>query len=433
MDPDGNTDAAQALIRFGLGRKGAESLPSDPRGWASAQLDGADAGPAGMASTEDGLRALHQDREQKLQGGDRKVPPLARENARLLVLHAVDTATPFRERLVWFWANHFTVSIRQGGTNAVAAAFMQEAIRPHVTGKFGDMLLAVMRHPAMLMYLDNTGSIGPGSPAGLRQHRGLNENLARECMELHTLSPAAGYTQADVTGFAKLITGWSVDLKSEPPGFRFRPGANEPFGQTVLGQSFPAGEQGGVEALAFFAGHPATHRFLATKLVRHFVADDPPAAAVDRIAKVLHGSGGDLGAASRALVALPEAWADPLGKLRGPQDYVLAVARAADLPPDRQANLAGIMAALGQPLFNAPLPNGYADTAGEWSSPEAMMRRIDWAYGYTGRCKDTDAEALADACLGKLLRTDTQEAMHRAASRRDALTLLFTSPEFQRR
>ena len=427
------TDAAHALIRFGLGRKGNEPLPSDPRGWALAQLGGDDPGPAGMASTEDGLRALHADREQKLQGDDRKVPPLARENSRLLVMHAVNTAKPFRERLVWFWTNHFTVSIRQGGTNAVAAAFMQEAIRPHVTGRFGDMLLAVMRHPAMLMYLDNTGSIGPNSLAGLRQHSGLNENLARECMELHTLSPAAGYTQGDVTSFAKLVTGWSVDLKSDPPGFRFRPATNEPFDQTVLGQSFPAGERGGVEALAFFAAHTATHRFLATKLVRHFVADNPPSGAVEKIAKVLHGSGGDLGAASRALVALPEAWTDPLGKLRDPQDYMFAVARAADLPPDRQANLPDILAALGQPLFNAPLPNGYDDTAGEWSAPEAMMRRIDWAYGYTGRCKDIDAEALAEACLGKLLRPGTQEAMHRAASRRDALTLLFTSPEFQRR
>ena len=239
------TDAAHALIRFGLGRKGNEPLPSDPRGWALAQLGGDDPGPAGMASTEDGLRALHADREQKLQGDDRKVPPLARENSRLLVMHAVNTAKPFRERLVWFWTNHFTVSIRQGGTNAVAAAFMQEAIRPHVTGRFGDMLLAVMRHPAMLMYLDNTGSIGPNSLAGLRQHSGLNENLARECMELHTLSPAAGYTQGDVTSFAKLVTGWSVDLKSDPPGFRFRPATNEPFDQTVLGiASLPASGAG---------------------------------------------------------------------------------------------------------------------------------------------------------------------------------------------
>ena len=428
-----NTDAAHALIRFGLGRRGAEPLPADPRGWALAQLTGADPGPAGLASSQDGLRALHYDREQKPPPEDRKVPPLARENDRILVQHALATASPFRERLVWFWTNHFTVSIRQGGTNAVAAAFMQEAIRPHVTGRFGDMLLAVMRHPAMLMYLDNAGSVGPDSPAGLRQKRGLNENLARECMELHTLSPASGYTQADVTSVAKLITGWSVDLQADPPGFRFRPATHEPGGQTVLGRAFPPGEPGGVEALAFFAGHPSTHRFLASKLARHFVADNPPAGAVDRIAFVLHNSGGDLGAAARAIVALPEAWANPLAKLRDPKDYILAVARAADLAPDRQANLTGILAGLGQPLFNAKLPNGYGDTAGDWAAPEAMMRRIDWAFGYTGRCKDIDAEKLAETCLGPLLRAETREAMGRAGSRRDALTLLFTSPEFQRR
>ena len=163
------------------------------------------------------------------------------------------------------------------------------------------MLLAVMRHPAMLLYLDNVGSVGPDSPAGQRGKRGLNENLARECLELHTVSPAAGYTQADVTNFARVLTGWSIDLPADPPGFRFRPFAHEPGEQIVMGRRFPPGEEGGVAALHFLADHPATHRFLATKLVRHFVADDPPEDAVRRIEGVLRDSDGDLGAAAAAL------------------------------------------------------------------------------------------------------------------------------------
>jgi hypothetical protein len=182
--------AANALIRFGLGPRRAEPPPADPPAWLLHQLGGPDAGPAGVPSCTDGLAALRFDRDQKPAEPDRRVPPLAKASRIALMDHALTTETPFRERLVWFWANHFTVSTRQGGTHAVAAAYVQEAIRPHVTGCFGAMLLAVMRHPAMLMYLDNAGSVGPDSPAGLRGHRGLNENLARECLELHTVGPA---------------------------------------------------------------------------------------------------------------------------------------------------------------------------------------------------------------------------------------------------
>ncbi len=267
----------------------------------------------------------------------------------------------------------------------MACAFIEEAIRPHVTGRFEDMLFAVMRHPAMLMYLNNAASVGPDSVAGQRRHRGLNENLARECLELHTVSPAAGYTQADVTSFAKILTGWSIDLRADPPGFRFRPFAHEPGAQTSWDAAFPPGEEGGVAALHFLANHPATHRFLARKLVRHFVADEPPADAVRQIEGVLRDTGGNLGAAAGALITLEAAW-QPGAKLRTPQDFVVASLRALDLPDDQRAtvNLQGILAGLGQPFMNAPQPNGWSDHAGDWAAPEAMMRRIDWAYGVSG-------------------------------------------------
>ena len=427
-----DNQAAQALIRFGLGRRGSEPLPSDPQAWLRSQLSGVDPGPAGP-SVADGFAALQQDRENRGTGAPRATRDLFKGEVDALVNQALTTATPFRERLVWFWANHFTISQRAGRTVAVAGDFVRTAIRPHVTGRFSDMLLAVMHHPAMLMYLDNGQSFGPNSPAGLKQNKGLNENLARESLELHTVSPASGYTQADVTSYARILTGWSISQgKDQPAGFLFRPQMHEPGEQVVLGQTFPEGEAGGMAALAFLANHPATYRHLATKLVCHFVADAPPDAVVQRVEAVLRDTNGDLGAATAAIVAAPEAW-QPLAKLRTPQEFVLAALRAADLPFDNRPDGAAIMRGLGQPMFGAPFPIGWPDNAAEWAGPEAMMRRVDWAYGFSGRAAGIEPAALAEASLGGLLSDDTGAAIRRAGSRRDGLTLLFTSPEFQRR
>ncbi len=428
-----DTRTAHALIRFGLGHRGTESPPDDPAAWLRAQLQAADTAPPGPLAA-DGLAALRADRDNK---GDperpRLVPPILQQDIAAFATQAVTTAAPFRERLAWFWSNHFTISLRGGPVAAVAGAFVRDAIRPHVTGRFGDMLLAVMRHPAMLMYLDNAQSVGPASPVGQRTQRGLNENLARECMELHTVGVDAGYTQADVTSFARIITGWSVELKQEPLGFRFRPMVHEPGAKTVMGRSFPEGEQGGVEALAFLANHPATHRHLATKLVRHFAADDPPPDAVRRVEWVLRDSGGDLGAAALALVELHACWT-PLAKLRSPQDYVVAVFRASGVAVDATAPVTNAIAGLGQPAWAAPFPIGWPDRAADWSGPEAMMRRIDWCYSASSRFfPNVDEQAVAEAGLGPLLSAGTALAIRRAGSRSDALTLLFASPEFQRR
>jgi uncharacterized protein (DUF1800 family) len=432
---DSNT--AQALIRFGLGRRGGEPLPANPAWWLAQQVQTPDpADFSTLPTTAQGLTAMREQRQaqraETLKAGDpRPVNLLLRAEITAFITNALDTAAPFRERLVWFWANHFTVSLRQGGTQAIAGAYVREAIRPHVTGRFSEMVLAVMHHPAMLMYLDNAGSVGPNSPAGLRQHRGLNENLARECMELHTVTPASGYTQADVTEFAKILTGWSVEFR-DPAGFLFRPGAHEPGPKTVMGEGFPPGEEGGVLALRFLANHPATHRSLAAKLVRHFVADAPPDDAVRHIEGVLRDSGGDLGAASLALISLPQAW-EPLAKLRTPLDYVVASLRALDLPPDKRPDVVGMPGALGQPLWGAPLPNGWGDTAADWAAPEALLRRVDWAFGLAGRAEMDNPADLAEQSLGPLLHPATLEAVHRAGSRRDGITLLLTSPEFMRR
>lgn len=427
-----DTRTAHALVRFGLGRRGIEAPPSDPASWLLDQLRQPD--PAHFddpPTTAMGLAALREDRETKPPPGESASRKLFQAQAAAQLANAVTTPAPFRERLVWFWTNHFSISLRRGEIACVAAAYVEEAIRPHVTGRFEDMVLAVMRHPAMLLYLDNAGSTGPDSQAGQRNGRGLNENLARECMELHTLSPLARYTQSDVTALANILTGWSVERRNDPLGFRFRPAAHEPGPQTLMQQQFPPDEAGGVAALRFLATHPSTQRFLATKLVRHFVADDPPPDAVRTIEDALRDSSGNLGVASAALVKLDAAW-QPGIKLRTPMEFVVAAVRCLDLPPG-QVPMVGILGGLGQPLWAAPAPNGWPDRAADWSAPEAMLRRIDWASGFAGRIGSRDVAEVADATLGPLLRPATRDAIDRAGSRRDAMTLLLASPEFQRR
>jgi uncharacterized protein (DUF1800 family) len=425
---------AHALIRFGLGGR-ADALPADPMPWLRAQLDGADPRVAanGLADLAEGLTVI---RAEQRNNADEVARQRIREIFRSGNLAAADglisSEQPFRERLVWFWANHFTVSIRRFAVTAVGHHYIREAIRPHVTGNFAEMLRAVMRHPAMLMYLDNQQSFGPNSQLGLRQKRGLNENLARECLELHTVTPAAGYTQADVTEFARVLTGWSIAYEQPPFNFVFRPGAHEPGAKRVMGQEFAPGEAGGLAALDWLAGHPATHHSLATKLVRHFVADDPPPDAVRRIEGVLRDSKGDLKAASLALLDLPQAWV-PLTKLRTPVEFVIAAVRAMGLPADKRPDVPGVLNGLGQPFLNAPLPNGWADTAADWAGPEGMLRRMEWGYGLAGRVGGLNPVEIAEATLGPLLPADTKLQIARAGSRREGMTLLFAAPEFQRR
>lgn len=434
-----DASASIAAIRFGLGRTPGQDPGTDPMGWLRQQLAARDPGPPG-AGIEEAFAAQALDREARRDqkaAGDPKAPPsrarqIFRDETRALLDHAIVTATPFRERLVWFWANHFTVSVRQNQVAPLAGAFVRDAIRPHATGRFADMLLAVMRHPAMLVYLDNAQSTGPNSLVGGRQRRGLNENLARECLELHTCSPAAGYSQGDVTEFARVLTGWSIERRENPLGFRFRPGQHEPGGKTLMGRRLPEGEEGGLAALSWLADHPATHRHLAAKLVRHFVADQPPADAARRIEGVLRDTRGDLGAAALELTRLPAAW-QPLTKMRSPQDYVVAAMRGVGLRRERRPDLQGLVGGLGQAAFNAPFPIGWPDTAADWAGPEAMMRRVDWAYGFANRAELGEPMQLAEAMLGPLLTDATATEVRRAGSRRDAVTLLLASPEFNRR
>ena len=452
-----------AASRFGFGRRAGEALPARPRDWLLDQLAGPDTAPdQGLPDTASilvkvsaRLAEMKQNRAgaampmmpaagaampagpamamgDAAASGQHELAMLSRAEATGLLSQGLVTDAPFRERLVWFWANHFTVADRSLITKACAGAYVREAIRPHVTGRFADMLLAVIRHPAMISYLDQEGSTGPDSPAGLRRHKGLNENLARECLELHTVTPAAGYTQADVTNFARVLTGWSIGRDEVPGGFRFRPGLHEPGEIEVMGRVWPAGEDGGVALLGWLATHPATYRHLAQKLVCHFASDDPPPGDVARIAAVLARTQGDLGAAAASLVDLPGAWV-PGRKLRSPQDYVVACLRAIGAPPAEMKNVAGYCSGLGQGAFQAPFPIGWPDRAADWAGPEAMLQRLDFAYGLAGHLHDVDPETVGHETLGPLLSATTLGQVRAAGSRRDGLALLLASPEFMRR
>jgi len=446
-----------APIRFGHGLRLGEAPPADPLAWLDRQLAAADR-PRGGATSAEVVQARAETIAQRqardragaaaMQGGaapamDAAEPEAAGRTPLGVLTRAelfrwaqqrLGSSTPFRDRLADFWMNHFTVSRRNGPIGALPGTLEREAIRPHMTGTFAGMLVAVTRHPAMLIYLDNHVSVGPNSQvarSGRRARAGLNENLAREVLELHTLSPAGGFGQADVQELAKILTGWSVAATEAPYTFTWRPMSHEPGDKTLLGRRFAEGPDSQEAALRMLGTHPATYRHLAVKLARHFVADEPPASAVRALEETLRRTDGDLAAATRALIRLPEAWDPPLGKFRTPMDFVLAAGRAVGL--DRPELLLGGLTALGQPLWSAPQPNGWPDRAGEWMGPEALMRRADWAYTFAGALGRVDLAEVTRTALGPLARAETVVALRVAGSVRDALTLLLTSTEFQHR
>jgi len=436
-------EAAIASIRFGLGPRPGElaHASTDPRGWlaeqirtaapASAALNGLAPGRARMAEFQQALRNGPEALQKALRAEFREI---YRAEAAARTLAQVQSETPFRERLVAFWSNHFTVSIQRPPLLPLAGAFEREAIRPHVAGRFVDMLLAVARHPAMLVYLDNAISVGPNSFAGQRRNRGLNENLAREILELHTLGVNGGYSQDDVRAFAKILTGWSVTrIEDGSPGnFQFNPRLHEPGPKTLLGVRFgDGGESEGVRAFTMLAHHPATARHIATKLARHFIADNPPQAAVERLARVYRDTEGDLGIVSLALIEAKEAWKTPLGKVKSANDYIVSVARAVAFEGDAQ-KLLGSLRALGQLPFAAPSPAGWPDTAEDWVGPESVLRRAEWAYAAAQRAARPPHDVLA-ATIGPLAAEPTMDAVEHAPSATDGLALVFASPEFQRR
>jgi uncharacterized protein (DUF1800 family) len=359
---------------------------------------------------------------------------------------AISGERDFLERLVQFWSNHFAVSVDKIVVLGLAGTLEREAIRPHVLGSFADMLLAVEQHPAMLLYLDNQQSIGPGSQlarAAARRGKdvGLNENLGREILELHTLGVDAGYTQQDVRALAKMITGWSIGggngrlRGGEPGGFYFRAIFHEPGGQELFGRHYAEdGVEQGEAAMRDLAVDPHTARHVSTKLARHFVADDPPAPLVERMTHAWLDSRGDLPAVYRALLEAPQAWSTPLAKYKTPADYIYSTYRALSLPFRGKPGELRSFELLGQRSFQPGSPAGWPDRSADWDGSSALLKRLEWAQAVGQKLGSSrDAGALAADVLGPVLSADTRTTIARAQDGAQALTLLMAAPEFMRR
>jgi uncharacterized protein (DUF1800 family) len=465
-DPD---KAVLGLHRFGFGPRAGTiaAIASDPQGAIAAELDRADAGqiadPAllssagayravfefnaaraaraklalrGAAAGEPGAQPATKTAE-KPAAAEPGSMPLPQRNylseAKARIDAARDGEIGFVERLVWFWSNHFCVSL---DTSVMAGGYEREAIRPHVLGRFTDMLLAAESHPAMLIYLNDAQSIGPDSVAGINRGKGLNENFAREILELHTLGVRTGYAQADVISFAKALTGWTLRPVVFDPdiggGFVFIPRAHEPGAETVLGKTYPdSGVGQGRAILADLARHPATATHIATKLAIHFVADDPPPALVDRLAQRFRDTDGDLKEVSKALVAAPEAWSPQQAKIKRPGEWVVAALRATGLAGDIR-RVAGAQTLLGEPIWRPPAPKGFPDDNAAWL--DGLAERLLIANAIGERLGSSlDPMAVADTALGPLASAETRQAVARAESRPQGVTLALMAPEFLRR
>lgn len=480
MSSSAKAEAVLALHRFGMGpRPGSiAAIESDPRGALIAELErpsASEIAASGLPSSAKAYRAVtdanakrqakavlakkEQDAKRQqmadaasmtegtAQGSDEMatktaadaIPDPGRqiylEEARVRIAAALGAEIGFVERLTWFWSNHFCISANK--IRSMSGAYEREAIRPNVLGRFTDLLLAAEGHPAMLFYLDQTISMGANSTAGINRTRGLNENMAREILELHTLGVRTGYTQDDVIGFANVLTGWTLVPPGDNPEhggeFTFNPRLHEPGAQKVLGKSYQdeTVEQGRA-VLRDLATNPATATHVAAKLARHFIADAPPPALVESMAKTFLDTGGDLKQVAMSMVSAPEAWTAPPAKFKRPSEWVVGMVRATGLTQADPARFTDGQALLGEPLWRPPSPKGFPDDAASWI--DGLGRRLDVANNFAERVSgQVDPQDVIETALGSSVSPEVKQAVGRAESRQQALVLLFMSAEFQRR
>jgi uncharacterized protein (DUF1800 family) len=470
MSIDPNLGASIAVTRFGLGARPGEidAARADPKGYLKAQirLSGADQPVGAFQSSAAHFVAVREYQMQRRQDLKAGIDPVkeAQKQIRATAIPeflgraqlACNTDASFRERWTLFWCNHFTVASKNLQTAVLVGPFEREAIRPHVFGRFEDLLTASTMHPAMLLYLDQAQSIGPHSPVmfmagpgvGRFRQSGLNENLAREILELHTLGVGSGYTQADVTEFARALTGWSIQgpdagqyggrfASAGAPGqFTFREVFHEPGARHLFGKSYNQDgiSQAGV-VLHDIAGSPATAHHLAVKIARHFVADDPPPALVARLERAYLQSDGRLDQVADALIDAPEAWSPQQAKFKTPYEFLVSSYRAVGAAPEDFTKFGPVLTGLGQQPFNAPSPKGWAEEAEAWAAPDAIVRRMSWSEAFAQAAAPVNLQptTIADASLGARLTPPVAQAVAHAESRPEGLAILLMSPEFQRR
>jgi uncharacterized protein (DUF1800 family) len=427
-DPNlpGRPQIAQALTAFLIAQR--ERMNSAPSNLSAAEQVAAVAMP---------LRALNQ---------------IAAEEILVRTRHGLQTESDFAERLVYFWSNHFTVAATKATTIPWVGLYEREVIRANLTGRFSDLLIAMAQHAGMLLYLDQAQSIGPNSVIGLRRNGGLNENLAREILELHTLGVHSGYSQADVTELAKALTGWTVASQrtqrwapsAQAGDFVFIADWHEPGTRTVLGQRYPeGGESQGRAILLDLARHPATARRVAQQLACHFVADEPPVGAIEQLEAAFHADQGDLVAVHKALIDLPEVWgvggvggggSVDTRKFKSPAEFLMSSLRMLGQRTIEPAPLRNAISLLGQPPFRAPSPAGWPNRASHWAAPDAIMKRLEWSQLLAERVgnRERPEDRLAQA-LGPAMSAETLRAIRRAKSQTQGLVLALMSPELQRR
>jgi uncharacterized protein (DUF1800 family) len=487
------TPASIALSRFGYGISPRDTPQSDPRRSLLRQLDRFDPAPAVITARTNTraktaemielVRTLRQETRSMAETAQTGAAPMAEgmvpENPRAAALAglppefreklaeagrvlvddvavrvnlAITSPTPMMERLVHFWSNHFSVSVGKLGTQFEVGPHEFNAIRPHVLGRFAEMLKAAVLHPAMLLYLDQFQSIGPNSPFQQRRGQradaqgqrpqGLNENLAREVLELHTLGVDGGYAQADVTELARALTGWTLSgigrvgrfAADQPSGAAFVAVAHEPGTRRVLGRSYPAGEA--AQALAILddlAAHPATARHIATKFACHFAGDTPPPALVARLEADFRRSRGDLASLTRTLIEAPEVWAPGPVKFRAPFEWLIAALRLTGNEGIDARRIVGALTQVGQVPWRAPSPAGYDDLAASWAGPDALVKRVELAERIARNAPLEGVLPRAEAAFPGALSDATRTQLVRAESGQQALALLLVSPEMMRR
>lgn len=385
---------------------------------------------------EDGAKAVFKKAQKK---------QLAKMQKEMInnIIRPMISPDGFRERIVRFWADHFSIVAQGKGLKSLTTAYVEEAIRPHITGSFSDLLRSASIHPVMLIYLDQVLSVGPNSPIGKKKKVGLNENLAREILELHTLGVGSAYTQMDVREFAELLTGLNFRLKQ---GFKYQPRMAEPGAEEVLGQSYGGGKaevEHVYQALDDLAHHPDTANHIARKLVVHFVSDDPDESYVDHVASAFLESDGDLMAVYSALLEHPQAWKEFGQKAKQPFDYIVSSLRALDVSPElllglnrkrARLYLSSPMQIMGQPYQLPSGPDGWPEGIEDWITPQGLAARIQWALMTVSALEDIgDPEAFTEIALKDAASKILLRSVGAAETRIEGTVLVLASPEFNRR
>lgn len=454
--------AVIATNRFGMGARDHEikDAQSDPQGWLQKHLTI----PVLDNSLPDSSTVISQYAEFRASKNAEKSSQQQKNQSSMMVpirrnyfqfcsdtlTRSIESPHSFSWRLLDFFSNHFSVSAQGGLMTPLAPTLEREAIAPNLFGTFAGLLIAVEKHPAMLVYLDNEKSIGPDSrqanylKKNSKRTRGMNENLAREILELHTIGVNGGYQLEDIQELAKAITGWSVARpdKKEGHGFIFRKRAHQPDQRTVLGKKYPdTGENQGEAILRDLAMHPATARYVSWKLARHIISDQPPSDLVDAMKDRWLQTNGNLKEVLITLIQHPKSWQVEQQKLKTPREFLISVCRATDTLAPRKKNteqhhrmLVNTLTTMGHKPFGAGSPAGFADVSSAWDGSDALLTRIDWTNRWVESLKKRiDPIELADRVLGQQLMGDSRTIINRAESRQQGLSLLLLSPEFMRR